>query len=116
MPAAAFRFAAYPADPTSPALNPQPTVDVVDAGGNVVTTGGQTITLSINAHTGSFTCSGGLSKAAVHGVATFSGCSQTALATGYHLTAKANSLSSVTGPAFQVAAGGAHHAQHAADK
>jgi hypothetical protein len=106
-PAAALRFAGYPANPTPPTLTPQPVVEIVDAGGNVVTTNGQTVTLSIDSHAGTFSCSGGLSKAAVHGVATFTGCSQTTLASGYHLTAKANNLTSVTGAAFQVAAGGA---------
>src|SRR5262249_9035154 len=87
-PAAALRFTASPANRTPPALTPQPSVSVVDAGGNLVTTSNATVTLSIDSHAGTFSCAGGLSKAAVNGVATFSGCTQTTLATGYHLTAK----------------------------
>ena len=78
-PAAALSFSGYPSDPTLPDLNPQPAVRVVDAAGNVVTTDNRTITLSINKRTSTFTCTGGLSKAAVGGVAQFTGCRQAGL-------------------------------------
>lgn len=106
-PAAALFFRAYPADPTSPLLAPQPVVAVVDAGGNVVNSDSRTVTLSINRHAAAFSCSGGLSRPAVNGVASFTGCTETILDSGYRLTARANSLPQVTGASFTVAAGAA---------
>jgi DNA-binding beta-propeller fold protein YncE len=69
----------------------QPVVYVEDAGGNTVTTDTSTVTLSITTGTGTsgagLTCTGGLSTAAVNGVATFSGCAIDTAGTGYTLTA-----------------------------
>ena len=106
-PAAALSFSSYPADPTAPDLSPQPTVRVLDAGGNLVTTDTRTITLSINKHTSTFTCTGGLSKAAVSGVAQFTGCRETTVDTDYRLTANdgAGGLAAVEGAAFRVQTG-----------
>lgn len=106
-PAHHLAFSAYPANPTSAALTPQPSVAVVDAGGNTVTTDARTVTLGTNQNTGTFSCTGGLSKAAVSGVATFTGCTQTAPATGYTLTATTTGLNfnTVTGSAFAVTTG-----------
>jgi hypothetical protein len=110
-PAAGLVFTSYPADPSAPLLAPQPAVAVVDAGGNVITTDNRTITLSINRHAATFSCTGGLSRAAVNGVASFTGCTQTTLDTGYRLTAKANNLPQETGGMFAVAAGSATRLQ-----
>ena len=87
----------------------QPVVAVQDAGGNTVTTGlssTATITLAIgtNPAGGTLTCTGGLSKVAVAGVATFSGCQINNSGVGYTLVASAASLTSATSSAFTVSA------------
>jgi hypothetical protein len=95
-------FKGYPATSTPPALTPQPRVAVVDAGGNTVTSQPPTdITLSINKNADTFSCSGGLTVATVNGVATFSGCTQSAPGTGYALTASA-SFANTSGGTFAV--------------
>ena len=80
-PAVKLGFTAQPnAGVAAQAFPIQPVVAVQDAGGNTVTTGTNstaTITLSLaaGAPAGSvLTCTGGLSKVAVAGVATFAGC------------------------------------------
>ncbi len=87
----------------------QPVVAVQDAGGNTVTTGANstaTITLSIgtNPGGGTLTCTGGNSKAAVAGVATFAGCKIDKTGTGYTLVATASGLTAATSTAFNVSA------------
>src|SRR5207253_1948159 len=54
----------------------QPVVSVEDSFGNLVTSDTSTVTLSIASGPGAgvLGCTGGLSKAAVAGVATFAGC------------------------------------------
>ncbi len=87
----------------------QPVVAVQDAGGNTVTTSTATITLSLaaGAPAGSvLTCTGGLSKAAVAGVATFAGCSVNLPGT-YTLIASTPGLTSATGTPFVVTLPGA---------
>ena len=96
----------------SQAFTTQPVVAVQDAGGNTVTTGPSstaTITLGIgtNPGGGTLTCTGGLSKVAVAGVATFSGCQINNAGVGYTLVASATSLTSATSTAFTVTAPGA---------
>jgi len=87
----------------------QPVVAVQDAGGNTVSSGTNstaTITLSLaaGAPAGSvLTCTGGLSKVAVAGVATFAGCSINAAGT-YTLVASATGLTAATTSAFVVTA------------
>ncbi len=75
----------------------QPVVSITDAGGNVVTTAGATITLSIlnNPAGGTLTCTGGLSKATYLGAATFSGCAINNAGVGYTLAATAANVSPV---------------------
>ena len=75
----------------------QPVVSITDAGGNVVTTAGATITLSIlnNPAGGTLTCTGGLSKATYLGAATFSGCAINNAGVGYALAATAANVSPV---------------------
>jgi hypothetical protein len=89
-PADHLMFSSYPAASTLTVLNPQPAVSVVDAGGNVLTNDTRAITIGINQNAGSFTCTGGLTKNAVSGVATFTGCTETVAGTGYKLTATSN--------------------------
>ena len=101
--AAALAFTSYPAPATPSVLTPQPAVAIVDAGGNTVATDTRTVTLSINLP-GNFSCASGLSVAAVAGVATFSGCTQTTTGTGFKLTATSTTPNpTVTGPEFAVA-------------
>ncbi len=91
-------FTAQPnAGVASQAFPIQPVVAIQDAGGNTVTTGTNstaTVTLSLGAGApvgSALSCTGGLSKAAVAGVATFSGCSVNAAGT-YTLVATASNL------------------------
>ncbi|MGE5155945.1 MAG: hypothetical protein ACM3JP_00425, partial [Betaproteobacteria bacterium] len=101
-PAAMFAFTSYPASASTTSLGTI-AVAVVDAGGNTVTTDTRTITLSINLNPGGFSCSGGLSKAAVAGVATFTGCLETTVANGYIITA--TSGFTLAGNTFNVTSG-----------
>ncbi|MBI2763884.1 MAG: hypothetical protein HYX54_09090 [Chloroflexi bacterium] len=93
----------------------QPMVAVQDAGGNTVTSGTNstatvTLSLGVGAPLGSIlTCTGGLSKVAVAGVATFAGCyvnaagTYTLIATASNLAA-ATSVTSATSSSFTVGA------------
>ena len=82
---------------------------IQDSGGNTVTTGASataSVTLAIGTNPGSGTlaCTGGLTKAAVAGVVTFTGCSISAVGTGYTLVASSSGLTSATSSAFNVTA------------
>ncbi|HXG40475.1 MAG TPA: hypothetical protein VNJ28_05990 [Candidatus Limnocylindrales bacterium] len=107
-PATKLGFTAQPnAGVTGQPFPVQPVVAVQDAGGNTVTTGAAssaTITLGIGANPGggTLTCTGGLSKAAVNGVATFSGCRIDRAGNGYTLIASATGLTSATSAPFNV--------------
>jgi hypothetical protein len=86
-----------------------PAVSITDAGGNVITTGTDStrvVSLSIgtNPGGGTLTCTGGVSKAAVAGVATFTGCSIDRAGVGYTLIATSSGLTSATSNAFNVTA------------
>src|SRR5205814_1111665 len=106
-PATQLAFLSYPATNTPALLNPQPTVAVRDAGGNLVTAGSHPIKLTINKHVGQFTCSGGTTMASVNGLANFSGCTETVIDTNYTLTASTTDpgISSTTGPNLNVTSG-----------
>ncbi len=106
-PAHHLKFTSYPATNTQALLDPQPSVAVVDEGGNTVTGDTRSITLSTNQNAGTFSCTGGLTRAAVGGVAAFTGCQQTTVASGYTLTATTTGLSdnTETGPPFNVVSG-----------
>ncbi|MFZ5854603.1 MAG: hypothetical protein ACOYXS_08910 [Chloroflexota bacterium] len=85
----------------------QPVVAVQDAGGNTVTTGVNstamiTLSLGSNPGGGTLTCTGGNSKAAVAGVASFAGCTIDKTGTGYTLVATASGLTAATSTAFSV--------------
>jgi Subtilase family len=76
------------------ALGTQPTVSVKDASGAVVTTDSATsVTLALkNAAGATLTCTGGLTKVVVAGVASFGGCSVNNAGTGYAFTASSSPL------------------------
>jgi len=95
-------FTSYPAATTPALLSPQPAIAVADAGGNTVTTFPATnITLAINQNGGTFSCTGGLAAPTVAGVATFAGCTQTTVASGYMLTGTIG-FANVLGPNFAI--------------
>ena len=70
---------------------------------------GTVVTLAIKAGTGApgahLTCTGGLTKTALNGVATFAGCAIDKVGTGYVLTATATGLTLAASAAFNVTAG-----------
>jgi hypothetical protein len=86
-------------------LTTQPIVDVQDASGNRVIADDTTVvTLELTTGTGTLTCTGGLSKAAVDGRATFTGCSISAVGVGKVITAtSAPVLTPAVSSAFDVA-------------
>jgi hypothetical protein len=65
------------------------------------------VTLAIGANPGGgvLTCTGGLSKVAVAGIATFAGCTISKPGTGYTLVASSSGLTSATSTAFNVTSG-----------
>jgi len=90
----------------------QPTVAIVDADGRVAAIGPGatmevTLGLAANPTGATFTCAGGTTRAAVNGVAAFSGCSVDLAGTGYTIRADVPGLASATSPPFTVAAPGA---------
>jgi hypothetical protein len=91
-------FTVQPGDGKNAALlSAQPVVTIEDSGGNP-TTSGDTVTLSIATGPSGATlaCTGGTSKAASAGVATFSGCQIVGPIGTYTLTATDSSSGSVT--------------------
>ena len=107
--AAKLGFTAQPnAATSSQPFAIQPVVAVQDLGGNTVTSGAfstATVTLAIgtNPAGGTLTCTDGLTRAAVAGVATFTGCQINNGGVGYTLTASATGLTAATSTAFTVA-------------
>ncbi len=88
-------------------LGGQPLVRLLDASGAPVRTGStsnSTITLTLNPITGGdvLSCVGGLTRAAVAGLATFDGCSVTPAASSYTITASAPGLTPATSTPFNV--------------
>ncbi len=96
-------------------LSPQPVVSILDAAGSVVTTGSGatttvTLALGVNPTGATLTCSGGLTKNAVAGVATFSGCMISKVGYGFTITAVASGLQGVSSPAFDMVPGAPYQA------
>jgi protocatechuate 3,4-dioxygenase beta subunit len=89
------------------AINPAVQVEILDAGGNRVTSATNTVTLAIADNPGGGTLSGATSHAAVSGVATFTGVSIDKAGTGYTLAASATGLSGATSSSFDITVGGA---------
>jgi hypothetical protein len=101
-PASKLVFKAYPKSTTKRTLSAQPRVAVTDMGGNIVTTFPATeISIAVNKHSATFSCTHGLKVKTVRGVAQFHGCKQTATGTGYRLAAMAG-FALVLGKAFRV--------------
>jgi hypothetical protein len=88
----------------------QPAVTVEDSAGNTVTSSSASVALAIASQPGSgatISCTGGLSKAASSGVATFTGCQITGSIGSYTLSATASGLGSVTTSSFAITSGAA---------
>jgi hypothetical protein len=101
-----LQFSSYPASTTPSLLSPQPTVQLRNGSGGLITNplNQATVTLTVSPAVASFTCSGGTTLSTVGGVASFTGCTLPA-GTNYQLTASAAfdvSLLPVTGPSFSV--------------
>ena len=107
--AIALSFLAQPSDGIAGVPFPvQPVVAIVDAAGQTVSAGtssGAIISLALALPTpgASLTCTGGLSRAAVAGLATFDGCQLSAAASGAVLLASADGLAPGSTPPFSVA-------------
>ncbi|HWH27292.1 MAG TPA: signal peptidase I [Pseudolysinimonas sp.] len=101
--ASKLAFSTSPLDtPGSVPFNPQPEVVIQDVNGNTVTTSTASVTLSITGTPGgtTLTCSGN-PRAAVAGVATYSGCSINKKGT-YTLRAVSGSLTAATSASFTI--------------
>ena len=83
------------------------TVQIQDAGGNLITTSTASVTLAIGTNPGGGTLSGTKTRAAFNGVATFSNLSIDKVGTGYTLTAVSTGLTGSTSAAFNITAGAA---------
>ena len=86
----------------------QPTVNVLDAAGNIMTNSDASITLAITTGTpasGAGTLIGTTTVSAVNGVATFSGLSINTAGVGYRLTATSGELTPADSALFSVTAG-----------
>src|SRR5437667_176154 len=86
-------------------ITPAVTVQVQDAGGNVVTGSTASVTVAIGTNPSSGTLSGTTTVSAVNGVATFSNLSIDKAGTGYKLTATSGTLTSATSSAFNITVG-----------
>ncbi|MEA2608724.1 MAG: trimeric autotransporter adhesin, partial [Chloroflexota bacterium] len=100
-------FAVQPARGTpGGAFAVQPVVEIQDSAGSRVAGDSSTnVTLSITSNPGggTLTCSGGLTRQASNGLASFTGCSINNVGVGYVLTATASGVSSAASSAFDVA-------------
>jgi hypothetical protein len=107
--AVAVAFRGQPSGATGDAPFPvQPVVAVVDATGQTVASGtssNATVTLAPLASTPgtTFACTGGLSRVAVAGIATFEGCQVSGVALGLVLVASAPGLAAASTAPFTVA-------------
>jgi hypothetical protein len=104
--AAKLGFTAQPTAATTKVSFPiQPVVAIQDLGGNTVSsTATVTLAIGTNPGGGTLTCTNGLTRSAVAGVATFSGCQINNAGAGYTLTANATGLTAATSTAFTVGA------------
>jgi hypothetical protein len=109
---AAAAFVSPPASGTAagPLLG-QPTVAIVDADGRVSATGPGatlevTLGLAANPTGAALTCEGGTTRAAVNGIAAFTGCSVDLAGAGYTIRANVPGLASAISAPFTVAPSG----------
>ena len=86
-------------------ISPAIKVQIQDAGGNIVPTATDSITLAINNNPGSGTLSGTLTISAVSGEATFSDISIDKVGTGYTLDATGGGLPTETSTSFNISPG-----------
>ena len=89
------------------AITPAMTVQVQDAGGNLVASSSASVTLAIGTNPSAGTLAGTATVNAVAGVATFSGLSIDKVGAGYTLVATSGALTSATSVAFNIAVGAA---------
>ncbi|QRO02839.1 S8 family serine peptidase [Archangium violaceum] len=83
-------------------FSPAVKVGLVDAYGNTVTTGSNSVTLVIGNNAGGGTLSGTATVNMTNGVATFSGLSINRVGTGYTLVASSTGLTSATSSVFNI--------------
>ena len=83
-------------------ISPSVDVSIQDAGGNIVTTASNSVSLVIGNNPGSGTLSGTTSVSAVSGVASFSNLNINKSGTGYTLTAAASGLTGVSSSTFNI--------------
>jgi len=86
-------------------ITPSITVQVQDAGGNLITSASNSITLAIGSNPGGGTLGGTLTQSASAGVATFGGLSINKVGVGYTLTAVADGLTGATSGSFNITSG-----------
>ena len=105
-PAAKLGFAQQPSNAVAgAAISPAVTVQVQDAGGNLVSSSTATVTVAFQVNPGGAgTLSGTLSQDAVGGVATFADLSVNKAATGYSLAASSVGLTAATSGTFNITA------------
>ena len=104
-PASHLAFTSSPSNSvSSTAFTTQPVVAVLDAFGNSITTSSASVTLAITTPGGATLSCTNDPKAAVSGVATFSGC-RIDRAGSYTLTAMASGLTSAASSSFTISAG-----------
>jgi hypothetical protein len=107
-PAAKIAFTVQPSNTAAgSSITPAPAVSVEDAGGNIVTTSTDSITVAIGTNPGGSTLSGTATVGAVAGVATFSTLSLNKVGTAYTLTATDNTnvFTVVTSSTFNITPG-----------
>ena len=86
-------------------ITPAVVVQVQDAGGNLVTTASNSVTMALTTNPGGSTLSGTTPVNAVGGVATFSDLSLNKVSSGYRITASATGLASAQSNTFNITAG-----------
>jgi hypothetical protein len=104
-PAAKLGFGQQPTNTAAGSISPAVTVQVQDAGGNVVTTSSASIAMAIGTNPGGGTLSGTTPVNAASGVATFSDLSINKTGTGYTLSATSNGLTTATSSNFNITPG-----------
>jgi putative cell wall-binding protein len=106
-PASKLAFTTGPVSEPNPSSTQTVAVSVEDAAGNVIgTDSGRSVTLAIqtNPGTGTLSCTSTLTVADVDGVASFTGCTVSAVGSGYTLVATASPLTSAVSSAFNIGA------------
>jgi hypothetical protein len=110
--ASAVQFVQLPGNVTAgQSISPAVTVRIVDAFGNLVTTGSPMVTMTLGANPGGATLGGTTSVAAVNGIATFGNLTLDKAETGYTLVASSSGLTAATSGVFSVTAAAASAVQ-----